>query len=164
MTKGRVLLLALALLVSAPIAGAEERLPVAPDVPPGSLAAQEILSRIRSGGFDPVGQPVRRGPRYEVAAVDPYELDVRLIVDAQTGQILAVRHDPELEYEPPVAGRSYAQWPFRRSRESRPTPPRNIPSGRSTELAKLKTPLPLPRPRPDDVTGSIKIVPVAPLE
>ncbi|MGZ8322128.1 MAG: hypothetical protein ACXW3N_03325 [Rhodoplanes sp.] len=105
---------------------------------------------------------MRRGPRYEVAAVDPYELDVRLIVDAQTGQILAVRHDPELEYEPPVAGRTYAQWPFRRGRESQPIPPREIPSGRSAELTKLKTPL--PRPRPDDVTGSIKIVPVAPLE
>lgn len=162
MTMGRVLLLASALLISAPIAGAEERLPIAPDALPRSLAAHEILSRIRSGGFDPVGQPIRRGPRYEVAAVDPYDLDVRLIVDAQTGQILAVRHDPQLEYEPPVAGRTYAQWPFRRGRESRPIPPRDIPSGRSAELTKLKTPL--PRPRPDDVTGSIKIVPVAPLE
>jgi hypothetical protein len=162
-TIGRVLLLASALLISAPIAGAEERLPIAPDAPPRSLAAHEILSRVRSGGFDPVGQPMRRGPRYEVAAVDPYELDVRLVVDAQTGQILAVRHDPEFA-DPPVAGPTYAQWQFRRSRESRPIPPRDIPAGRPTEVAKLKTPLPLPRPRPDDVTGSIKIVPVAPLE
>lgn len=163
MTKGRVLLLASALLVSAPMAGAEERLRVAPDVPPRSLAGHEILSRVRSDGFDPVGQPVRRGPRYEVAAVDPYELDVRLVVDAQTGQILAVRHDPELA-EPPLAGPAYAQWQFRRARESRPVPPRDIPAGRPTEVAKLKTPLPLPRPRPEEVTGSIKIVPVAPLE
>ncbi len=170
MTKGRVLLLAAALFVSAPMAGAEERLQVEPGVPAAAgLAGHEILSRVRSGGFDPVGQPVRRGPRYEVAAVDPYELDVRLVVDAQTGDILAVRHDPELA-EPPLAGPSYAQWQFRRLRESRPVPPRGIPTGRPaeagrpTEVAKLKTPLPLPRPRPEDVTGSIKIVPVAPLE
>jgi hypothetical protein len=62
----------------------------------------------------------------------------------------------------PPAARAYAQWPFRRFRESRPIPPRGIPGGRSAELDKRKAPL--PRPRPDDITGSIKIVPVAPFE
>jgi hypothetical protein len=162
MTTGRGLLLATAVLIFAPIAGAEERPSVAPDAQPRSLAPYEILTSVRSSGFDPVGQPTRRGPRYEVAAVDPYELDVRLIVDAQTGQILAVRHDPELEPVPPLAAHAYAQWPFRRWREGRPIPPRGIPSGRSAELARAKTPL--PRPRPDEITGSLKIVPVAPLE
>jgi hypothetical protein len=40
-------------------------------------------------------------------------------------------------------------------------PPRDIPSARSAALTQ-KTPL--PRPRPDDQTGSVTIVPVAPLE
>lgn len=65
----------------------------------------------------------------------------------------------------PPGGRVYAQWPFRRGRDGRPVPPRAIPSAplsRSRELQKAKAPL--PRPRPDDITGSIKIVPVAPLE
>jgi hypothetical protein len=65
----------------------------------------------------------------------------------------------------PPSERIYAQWPFRRGRDSRPVPPRAIPSAplsRSRELQKAKAPL--PRTRPDDITGSIKIVPVAPLE
>jgi hypothetical protein len=62
----------------------------------------------------------------------------------------------------PSAALAYAQWPFRRWRESRPVPPRGIPGGRSAELERLKAPL--PRPRPDDITGSIKIVPVVPFE
>jgi hypothetical protein len=131
------------------------------------LPPHEIITSIRSGGFDPVGRPVRRGSRYEVAAVDPYQLDVRLTVDAQTGEILAVRHDPEIGRIPPPAVRSYAQWPFRRWREGRPVPPRAIPSARSAELERAElegAKTPLPRPRPDEITGSIKIVPVAPLE
>lgn len=63
----------------------------------------------------------------------------------------------------PSGGRIYAQWPFRRGRDGRPVPPRAIPSAPvSRPLQKAKAPL--PRPRPDDITGSIKIVPVAPLE
>lgn len=161
MTTGRALLFAAAVLIFAPIAAAQEGQPPAPGVPPQALPPQDVLASVRSGGFDPVGRPVRRGSRYEVAAVDPYELDVRLTVDAQTGDILAVRHDPEIGRPPPPAMRS-AQWSFRRWREGRPVPPRTIPSARSAELARTKTPL--PRPRPDEITGSIKIVPVAPLE
>ncbi|MGA7425258.1 MAG: hypothetical protein WBX07_01425 [Rhodoplanes sp.] len=162
MTTGRVLLFAAAVLIFAPITAAQAWQPPAPDVPPGVLPPHEIITSIRSGGFDPVGRPVRRGSRYEVAAVDPYQLDVRVIVDAQTGEILAVRHDPEIGRIPPPAVQSYAQWPFRPWREGRPVPPRAIPSAHSPELERAKTPL--PRPRPDEITGSIKIVPVAPLE
>jgi hypothetical protein len=162
MTTGRGLLFAAALLIFAPIAAAQDWQPPAPGVPQQALAPHDILASIRSGGFSPVGRPVRRGSRYEVAAVDPYELDVRLAVDAQTGEILAVRHDPEIGRMPPPAMRSYAQWPFRPGREGRPVPPRTIPSTRSAKLGRAKTPL--PRPRPDDITGSIKIVPVAPFD
>ncbi|MFZ1886114.1 MAG: hypothetical protein WAU53_21540 [Rhodoplanes sp.] len=162
MTTGRGLLFTAALLIFAPIAAAQEWQPPAPGVPPQALPPHDVLTSVRSGGFDPVGRPVRRGSRYEVAAVDPYELDVRLTVDAQTGEILAVRHDPEIGRMPPPSMRSYAQLPFRPWREGRPVPPRTIPSARSAELERTKTPL--PRPRPDEITGSIKIVPVAPLE
>lgn len=162
MTTGRGLLFASALLIFAPIAAAQEWQPSAPGVTPPALPPQDIVASVRSGGFDPVGRPVLKGPRYEVAAVDPYELDVRLTVDAQTGEIVAVRHDPEVGQIPPPAMRSYAQWRFRPWREGRPVPPRTIPSTRSAKLEKTRTPL--PRPRPDDITGSIKIVPVAPLE
>jgi hypothetical protein len=162
MTTGRGFLFAAALLIFAPIAAAQERQSPAPSARPQPLPPHDILTSIRSGGFDPVGRPVLKGSRYEVAAVDPYELDVRLTIDAQTGEILAVRHDPEIGQIPPPAMRTYAQWPFRPWRESRPVPPRTIPSVRSAKLEKTKTPL--PRPRPDEITGSIKIVPVAPLE
>jgi hypothetical protein len=161
MTTGRGLLFTAALLIFAPIAAAQDWQPPAPGVPLQALPPHDILTRVRSGAFDPVGRPVRRGSRYEVAAVDPYELDVRLTVDAQTGEILAVRHDSEIGRMPPPAMRSYAQWPFRPWREGRPVPPSTIPSARSADLEGTKTPL--PRPRPDEITGSIKIVPVAPL-
>jgi hypothetical protein len=72
---------------------------------------------------------------------------------------------PEAGHNPTAVGRTHAQWPFRPGREGRPVPPRAIPSARSARSGELqKAKAPLPRPRPDDITGSIKIVPVAPLE
>ena len=159
MANRRFLLLAIGLLIFSPVAGANDQYVGAPD-PHRSLPTEEILAGIRSQGFAPVGKPASRGLRYEVAAVDPYGFKVRVVVDAESGSIVAVRGLP-LDPGPLVGGQAYAQWPFRRLRETRPVPPASIPSARSAEL---RTPLPLPRPRPDDITGSIKIVPVAPME
>jgi hypothetical protein len=162
MTKSCTFFLAMVGLVSASIAGAQERPPPMPAPAAGSLPAHEIRTIVRSTGFQPTGRPVLRGRHYDVPAIDPYQLAVRLVVDARTGQIIAVRHDVRSgPPDAPLSGEAYAQaspyrpvppWRMRAWSEGRPVPPRAIPSG-AAALAAQKAPL--PRPRPDDQTGSI---------
>ncbi len=176
MTKRFVVLLAAALVAATPSAIAQERLAGVRGAR-HVLPAYEILTIIRSTGFEPIGRPIRRGRRYEVDAIDPYDADVRLVVNARTGRIIAVRHlggpglggpglggpglggpglgGPEF-HGPDFPREDYAQngsrwhrpsWSGGRSREPRLVPPRSIPSSRSAALGPKTTPL--PRPRPD---------------
>jgi hypothetical protein len=57
---------------------------------PGTLPPQEVVGIVRSGGFDPLGQPVRRGPNYVMRAVDDYDREVRVVINARSGDILSV--------------------------------------------------------------------------
>lgn len=134
----------------------------------GALPPYEVLTIVRSSGFYPVGRPLRVGAVYQIAAIDPYEMNVRLLVDARSGQILAVRDFAEPGYGPgpayyrpgearilpprPIGGPYY---------EERPTPPRSIPfvPGRSAAVT------PVPRARPpaaEKVTAQAPEVPNAP--
>jgi hypothetical protein len=56
----------------------------------GTLPPEEILDILRSGGFDPLGQPLRRGPNYVLRAVDDTDREVRVVINARSGDILSV--------------------------------------------------------------------------
>ena len=55
-----------------------------------ALPAYEILTTVRSMGLNPVSEPVRRGPYYVLHAYDPRGIEVRVVADAQFGDILSV--------------------------------------------------------------------------
>lgn len=56
----------------------------------GALAPHEIVSRILAVGLDPIGRPLRRGPYYVAHAYDTRGDEVRVVADAQLGDILSV--------------------------------------------------------------------------
>ncbi|MGZ3325195.1 MAG: hypothetical protein ACXU9C_30010, partial [Xanthobacteraceae bacterium] len=58
--------------------------------PNAGLPPHEIVAMVRSTGLEPLGSPVRQGPIYAMRAVDPAGEEVRVIVDAQRGQIVKV--------------------------------------------------------------------------
>ena len=58
--------------------------------PAAGLPPHEIAAMVRSTGLEPLGSPVRQGPIYAMRAVDPAGEEVRVIVDAQRGQIVKV--------------------------------------------------------------------------
>jgi len=92
--------------------------------PPAAMPPYEILSMLRSTGFEPIGQPIRRGPNYVLRAIDENDREVNLIINARSGDILsatpiqtASRVPPGVSmgpyermapgYVPPVGSRSY---------------------------------------------------------
>jgi hypothetical protein len=176
--KKRCIPFAAVLIIGASFAGAEELRPAGwAGARPRVLPGHEILTIIRSTGFEPTGRPVQKGTRYEVDAIDPYDVDVRLVVDARSGEIIAVRDGAGLDADaPPLPGQAYAQagrpfgaWRFDRMREARPVPPRDIPGARRSAALEAQTPLPRPRPNaPANITGATKpergMPPVTPLD
>src|SRR5258708_7498215 len=58
--------------------------------PPGAMPPYEILTMLRSTGFDPIGQPVRRGPNYMLRAIDDNDREVNLVINARSGDIVSV--------------------------------------------------------------------------
>ncbi len=79
---------ALAATVSFVAAGPHQReLVTAADV----LPAYEILSTVRALGLNPATQPFRRGPYYVLHAYDPYGVKMRVVADAQLGDIVSIR-------------------------------------------------------------------------
>jgi len=55
-----------------------------------ALPAYEILTTVRQMGLNPINEPVRRGPYYVLHAYDPRGVEVRVVADAQFGDILSV--------------------------------------------------------------------------
>jgi hypothetical protein len=55
------------------------------------LPPHEIITIIQSTGFDPIGQPIRRGPNYVLRAIDEYDREVNLVVSARSGEVLSVK-------------------------------------------------------------------------
>ncbi len=55
-----------------------------------ALPAYEIVTTVRAMGLDPISDPVRRGPYYVLHAYDPSGLEVRVVADAQFGDVLSV--------------------------------------------------------------------------
>jgi hypothetical protein len=55
-----------------------------------ALPAYEILTTVRAMGINPISEPVRRGPYYVLHAYDPRGIEVRVVADAQFGDILSI--------------------------------------------------------------------------
>jgi len=94
---------------------------VAQGFEPGTLPPHEILSMLRSSGFDPVGRPVRRGPNYLLHAVDRNDREVSLVISARSGDILSVTPLQTASRMPPSG--SVTMGPYER------VPPGFVPPG-----------------------------------
>ena len=79
------------MLVSA-VAGsrAVEPAPAEPAPAVAMLAGADILASLRQMGLNPIGEPVLRGPYYVMHAYDPRGIEMRVVVDAQFGDVLSV--------------------------------------------------------------------------
>jgi hypothetical protein len=124
----------------------------------GMLAPPEIEAAVRRAGFEPISRPLQRGRVYVLFALDPYDMDVKLTVDAGSGRVLWVTG---------VIGTRfggigyYSNHPWSRY-ERPPMPPGNIPniwpgknnSGSGRSSASMRPALPLPRTRPADLTSA----------
>lgn len=87
--KQRSAFVALALLaLAAPAAAEPQRLAQATER--GVLPPDEVIEILRDGGFDPLTQPLRRGANYVLRAVDDTDREVRVVVGARSGEIVAV--------------------------------------------------------------------------
>ena len=54
------------------------------------LTPDKIESSVRELALAPVGQPLRRGSFYVLHAFDPYGIEMRVVADAELGDILSV--------------------------------------------------------------------------
>lgn len=55
-----------------------------------AVAGGDIVTSIRQMGLNPIGEPVRRGPYYVLHAYDPRGIEMRVVADADFGDILSV--------------------------------------------------------------------------
>lgn len=55
-----------------------------------AVPAKEILTTVRSMGLDPTSEPLRRGPYYVLHAYNSRGIEMRVVADAQLGDILSV--------------------------------------------------------------------------
>jgi hypothetical protein len=156
-------------------------------MPPGAMPPYEILSMLRSTGFDPIGQPVRRGPNYVLRAIDDNDREVNLVINARSGNILSVtpiqtasRVPPGVSmgpyermppgYVPPAGSRSYG--PPVADDDDDGLPPPGFGYGAPRPPGAMPGPLPrssnaVPPPRggamqPDDDEASLSSGPGAP--
>jgi hypothetical protein len=157
----------------------------APAAQPG-LPPQRISAMVRAHGFNPIGHPVRHGNLYVQRALDPDDMEYRLVIDSVTGRTLSVR--PMGMAGPyAYAPGPYGPPPYRPARffgppppddygfgYGTPRPPRAVPGARlappQTQPAQQSQPqqrtqpsttaqAPLPRPKPyvAEATGSIPV-------
>jgi hypothetical protein len=127
-----------------------------PGFPDPALPPYEIMSIVRSTGLAPLTRPMRRGPYYVLVAVDRVGRQMRVVVDAQLGDIVNLRpalaadsYGPEVvrpngfpgvaAAPPDAAGASvYGSHPSG-DMALPPTPPRPIPNARAAVNAPSPT-------------------------
>ena len=73
---------------------------------PQVLSPYEILTTVRTIGLTPFTDAVRRGHHYVLYAYDPYGIELRVVADAQFGDILSISRAGTLPniYIPPFEG------------------------------------------------------------
>jgi len=96
-----------------------------PGAQDAALSPYEIMSIVRSTGLAPLTRPMRRGPYYVLVAVDRVGRQMRVMVDAQLGDIVNLR--------PASAYGSYGPEPGRPSGVPAGAPP--LPEGAGTPAA-----------------------------
>ena len=129
----------------------------------GGLGAAEIISRVRSAGYDPRSRPLQRGAVYFLFALDRQYMDVRLTVDANSGRVLSATRLAGAHY----GGPGYDGHDVLTRIERPPVPPADIPNrgtARNNVPAASASPqAPLPRARPGEVvTGAVTEAPAEP--
>ncbi len=60
-----------------------------------AMPAYEVLTAVRAMRLNPTAEPVRQGPYYVLNAIDPRGVSVRVVADAQYGDILSVAPLPQ---------------------------------------------------------------------
>jgi hypothetical protein len=128
-----------------------------------ALPPYEIMSIVRSTGLAPLTRPMRRGPYYVLVAVDRVGRQMRVVVDAQLGDIVNLRpalaaasYGPELggpsglprvAAPPPDTAGATAAYGSHPSGDNGlpPVPPRSIPNARAANAPPAAS-TPLPRP------------------
>ena len=132
-----------------------------------ALPAYEILNNVRALGFRPTTQALRRGPYYVMHAIDPRGMEVRVVADAQLGDIVSVAPivAPRISAGPRII---HVPQPGERADRSTdtdddeaaatdengdddiaPLPPRRQPAQRRIEAPPSRASAePLPRPKP----------------
>jgi hypothetical protein len=88
--------------------------------PYGSLPPYEVVTVIRSMGFNPQSRPVLRGRVYVIHAIDNHGIPLRVAVDARSGRVVRVVER--------VAGAGYGPLPPDRY-GAYPVPPSAVPDG-----------------------------------
>lgn len=104
--------------------------PVAADL----LPSYEVATIVASMGMRPLDRPIWRHGRYTVTAIDRYGREVRVILDARDGQVIAVRpltrdHGYEPRYAPPPPPAYPRSGPYDPRYEAPPSPPAAVPGG-----------------------------------
>ena len=89
MKKGLTFALAVAALAALPAGSAIAGQPYE-TVRPAIYPADEILRVVRYMGFNPSSPALRRGPYYVLHAFDPRGVEMRIVADAELGDILAI--------------------------------------------------------------------------
>jgi hypothetical protein len=129
-----------------------------PELSDPALPPYEIMSIVRSTGLTPLTRPMRRGPYYVLVAVDRVGRQMRVVVDAQLGDIVNLRpalaagsYGPEVGRPvampgvapPPAdiggAAPGYGARPGGDNGQA-PTPPRSIPNARNVNAAATASP------------------------
>ncbi len=151
------------------------------------LPPQSITAMVRARGFRPVGRPARRGNVYVQRALDPDEMEYRLLIDALTGRTVSVQPmgmaGPYAYGPAPYAPARYRPphyWGRPPDNDGFgygvPRPPHSIPSVRlappqaeppqtqsahtepqAAPSASAQAPLPRPKPYVMEATGSIPV-------
>jgi hypothetical protein len=150
----------------------------------GTLPPAEILAEVRREGFYPIGRPVQRGHVYVLFAVDQDDMEVKLTVNAATGEVLWVARVMARFGGPGHYGHRsiWRDWRQPLAPVDMPNagPPvwNSGPAGAGHGVSMKRFP-PLPRIRPASLAGTAKLdaaaaqpdtatpvtmVPVAPLE
>jgi hypothetical protein len=131
-----------------------------PELSDPALPPYEIMSIVRSTGLTPLTRPMRRGPYYVLVAVDRVGRQMRVVVDAQLGDIVNLRPAlavgsygaelgrpvamPSVATPPPDSSSATPGFGPRSGGENAlaPTPPRSIPNTRTVNAAPTAAPPP----------------------
>ncbi len=130
-------------------------------LPDPVLPPYEIMSIVRSTGLAPLTRPMRRGPYYVLVAVDRVGRQMRVVVDAQLGDIVNMRpamaaasYGPEVgrpnglpgaaTVPPGPVGPTAAYGSHPSGDALAPMPPRSIPNPNPPNAAPTSTAVPNP--------------------